>query len=104
MEIIHSFAFSNDSPAKFVAYNTDGKEVTIQPTTSGSADTTTVSNLGYSDSTVTVETKFGNIGKDVQVDLNSIVYDDTSTVEVDGFPLGTTVSTNGNDIVFEGKQ
>lgn len=100
------FAFTDDVPNKLVAYNQDGLEVTLKPlATAGAtsaADLATAKNLGYETGIVTLEKGFGNLGRNVQVDGASIVYDDPTTVNViDGFPAGTTVTTNGRDIVFE---
>lgn len=97
------FAFTDDVPNKLVAYNKDGKEVTLKPLNTATAlDITTAKNLGFETGKVTLEKGFGNLGRNVQVDGASIVYDDPTTVNViDGFPAGTTVTTNGRDIVFE---
>lgn len=97
------FAFTDESPAMLVAYNKDGYEVMIKPvSTVTAADTTTVENLGFGTGNVTLEKGFGNLGRNVQIDGASIVYDDPATVNLmDGFPAGTTVTTTGRDIVFE---
>lgn len=98
-----SFTFSDDTPASLEIYNQDGLEVTLKPLdTSAAADTDAVKNLGFESGNVTVSSGFGNRGRNVQIDSNSIVYDDPSTINVmDGFPSGTTVTTSGQDIVFE---
>jgi len=97
------FAFTDDVPNKLVAYNQNGKEVTLKPlSTATAADILTAKNLGFETSNVTLEKGFGNLGRNVQVDGASIVYDNPATVNViDGFPAGTTVTTLGRDIVFE---
>lgn len=43
-----------------------------------------------------------NIGADVVIDPASIVYDNPSTPAIEGFPAGTTVSAQGNTVVFKG--
>ncbi len=98
-----SFTFSNDTPPKLEIYNQDGLEVTLKPlSTSTAADTDAVKNLGYETANVTLETGFGNLGRNVQIDAGSITYDDPTTINViDGFPTGTTVTTVGTDIIFE---
>jgi flagellin-like hook-associated protein FlgL len=97
------FAFTDDVPSKLVAYNRDGLSVVIKPVSNvTAADTTTVKNLGYESGIVTQEKGFGNLGRHVQIDSASIVYDDPATVNIiDGFPAGTTVTTSGRDVVFE---
>lgn len=97
------FAFTDEATPKLVAYNIDGKEVTIKPVNNTTtADIDTAANLGYTDSTVNQVKGFGNLGRNVQIDPNSIVYDDPTTVNVvDGFPAGTTVTTDGSNIVFQ---
>jgi len=97
------FAFTDDVPNKLVGFNQDGFEVTLKPlNTSDAADIATVTALGYATGDVTIEKGFGNLGRNVQIDAASIVYDDPSTINViDGFPAGTTVTTTGSDIVFE---
>lgn len=98
-----SFTFSDDTPPKLEIYNQDGLEVTLKPlSTSTAADTDAIRDLGFETGNVTLETGFGNLGRNVQIDAGSITYDDPSTVNViDGFPAGTTVTTSGTDIIFE---
>lgn len=96
------FSFTDEDPAKLVAYNKNGYEVTIKPVSNvTAADITTVSNLGYASGEISVEKGFGNLGRNVQIDSSSIIYDDPLTNEIDGFPAGTTVTTAGSDIIFE---
>jgi len=97
------FAFTDDVPNKLVAFNKDGHEVTLKPnTTSDMADVATATALGYATGNVTLEKGFGNLGRNVQINGSSIVFDDPATTNViDGFPAGTTVTTVGRDIVFE---
>lgn len=97
------FAFTDDSPAKLVSYNIDEKEVTIKPVNNTvMADISSVENLGYATGNVTQEKGFGNLGRNVQIDGSSIVFDEPATInEIDGFPAGTTVTTSGRDIVFQ---
>ena len=98
-----TFAFTDETPASLVAYNQDGYEVTLKSVnTTSAADLTTAANLGYTSENVTVEKGFGNLGRNVQIDGASIIYDDPTTVnEIDGFPAGTTVTTVGRDIIFQ---
>jgi len=97
------FAFTDDVPNKLVAFNKDGFEVTLKPnTTSDTDDVATAAALGYATGNITLEKGFGNLGRNVQINGSSIVFDDPATTNViDGFPAGTTVSTVGRDIVFE---
>jgi flagellin-like hook-associated protein FlgL len=97
------FTFTDDVPSKLVAYNKDGLNVVIKPVSNvTAADTLTVKNLGYESGIVRQEKGFGNLGRHVQIDSASIVYDNPATVNViDGFPAGTTVTTSGRDVVFE---
>lgn len=100
-----TFTFTDANPSKLVAYNEDGLSVTIKPlTTSGAtagADLAVSTILGYPTSEVLQEKGFGNLGRNVQIDTSSIVYDDPTTTQMDGFPEGTTVTTTGQDIVFQ---
>jgi len=97
------FSFTDDAPSKLVAYNRNGLEVMVKPVSNVvAADTTTVANIGYGSGYVTQEKGFGNLGRNVQIDGTSIVYDNPATINVrDGFPAGTTVTTIGRDILFE---
>jgi flagellin len=97
------FAFTDDVPNKLVAFNKDGFEVTLKPnTTSNAADIATAKSLGFETGNITLEKGFGNLGRNVQINGSSIVFDNPATTNViDGFPAGTTVTTVGRDIVFE---
>lgn len=97
------FTFTDDVPAKLVSYNKDGYEVTIKPASNiVNNDIDTAKSLGYSNSEVTMVKGFGNLGRNVQINGSSLVYDDPTTKNIiDGFPEGTTVTTNGRDIVFQ---
>lgn len=93
----------DDVAKKLVAYNTDGHEVTFEDAgANAGADTDLYNWLGFNASPNTeVQNKIGTIGRDVQINTATLVYDDTATTEVDGFPKGTTVSTKGKDITFQ---
>jgi len=100
------FTLTEDTPPKLTSYNIDGLEVTIKPlTTSGAtsaADLAASTALGYANADIIIEKGFGNLGRNVQIDATSIIFDDPSTVNVlDGFPTGATVTTTGRDIVFQ---
>lgn len=98
-----TFAFTDDATPMLISYNRNGDDVIIKPASNiVAADTNTADWLGYASGTVTLEKGFGNLGRNVQIDGSSIMYDDPSTINVmDGFPAGTTVTTTGRDIVFE---
>ena len=98
-----TFAFTDATPPSLVSYNKNGEEVVLKPADNTDAnDTNTISWLGYSSENVSVEKGFGNLGRNVQIDGASIIYDDPTTVnEIDGFPAGTTVTTVGRDIIFQ---
>lgn len=102
-----TFTYSDDTPAKLLAYNENGLEVTFKPlTTSGAtatADQADATALGFATPDVTTESGFGNLGRNVQIDTSTIAFDLASTPNlIDGFPEGTTVTTSGQDIVFAG--
>ncbi len=98
-----TFAFTDEASPKLVAYNTNGKEVTIKPASNiVTADKDSAENLGFASSDVTMIKGFGNLGRNVQIDASSMEYDDPLTLNfMEGFPAGTTVTTSGRDIVFQ---
>ncbi|HAN09716.1 MAG TPA: hypothetical protein DCP90_03785 [Clostridiales bacterium] len=90
---------------KLIAYNTNGDTVTIVPSDNGDTDDVNAAGfLGYSNSTVSVQTGFGNKGHSIEVSPTNIVFDNPSTATIEGFPMGTTVTTSGKRIVFEGSE
>ena len=94
----------DESLMQIVGYNDLGQKVEILPTSASTlADVDLATALGYpTGSEVTLESKFGNLGRNIQIDTASIAFDDPSTPNVtDGFPIGTTVTTTGQDIIFE---
>lgn len=94
----------DEALGKIVAYDGSGEQIQIVPTNLALAgDVTLAEALGYDLATdTTLETKFGNLGRNIQINTATLVYDDPATPNlVDGFPVGTTVSTDGQDIVFE---
>lgn len=103
-ELVANTTFTlDDTGKKLIAYNTNGDTVTIVPTNNGVANDVDAANaLGYSNSTVSVQTGFGNRGHSIEVNPTNIVFDDPSTTNIEGFPVGTTVTTNGKRIVFDG--
>ncbi len=84
---------------KLVAYNTNGDKITIE---ASGADLSAVNAIGFTDKEVGLQKNLGNLGNDVKVDLNSVVFDISGTAEIEGFPAGTTVSTEGSKIKFTG--
>lgn len=98
-----TFAFTDVNPAKLISYNRDGYEVSLKPvSTVTAADISTATNLGYGSPDIIAEKGFGNLGRNIQIDASSIIYDNPTTVNVrEGFPKGTTVTTSGRDIVFQ---
>lgn len=97
-------AFTYDeTSSKITAYNSDGYKVTMVPADATVAnDVDAAKAMGFENSDVSVSRKFGNLGRDVQIDTSSIVFDDPLTLNViDGFPEGTTVTTIGRDIIFQ---
>lgn len=93
----------DESESYISAYNTDGNKVTMYAADTGDQDDVDAAiALGYATDDVSYEQKFGNIGRNVQIDTTNLTYDDPATINVvDGFPEGTTVSTSGQDILFE---
>ncbi|HBY21522.1 MAG TPA: hypothetical protein DEG71_11060 [Clostridiales bacterium] len=93
----------DESGTKLISYNTNGDTVSISPSDNGdSDDVDAASFLGYSNSSVSLQTGFGNRGHSIEVSPTNIIFDDPTTEAIEGFPEGTTVTTSGKRILFEG--
>jgi len=96
------FVFDEET-GKIAIYNSEGnKSYLVASNILNADDINAAKVLGYETADVTYSKKFGNLGRNVQVDTAGLSYDDPSTSNVvEGFPAGTTVTTTGSDIVFE---
>ncbi|OGO83622.1 MAG: hypothetical protein A2Y18_02115 [Clostridiales bacterium GWD2_32_19] len=95
----------DETGSKLISYNTNGDTVTLVPSDNGDTDDVDAAGfLGYSNSSVSVQTGFGNKGHSIEVNPTNIVFDNPSTAAIEGFPIGTTVTTSGKKIVFEGSE